>query len=300
VLVPTPQSSEDGKIVGTTIADGGSSSGGCGTACWLVPLLIVLLLLLLLAAWFWYQQRQRDRRKNEVDSDVDFTGVGAFPAGAAQGATAGAVGGQAFAQGNPMFSDLALADKLAAETGGLAGSTDSGGADELVRALEEAKARGDLIRLFTNSPATAMLLSERTGSFVKCTHDGGGLLDTQVQASGFFRAVTAAFLEGRRSPKVKTDFKVLKRDEWTAHTDPCSDKIYFYNGKLNKVVYNAAAVEVTKTAKAEPLRWEFAPDEFDNFDKFLAVLKQQRWTRKEDLHVAYFVNSRNQDRVWIE
>jgi len=75
---------------------------------------------------------------------------------------------------------------------------------------------------------------------------------------------------------------------------------YFYNGKLNKVAWEKGQFRVTHTPKHDPLRWEFAPDEFDGFAKFVNLLRKDAWKKHEDLHIDYYLNPHSNERVWIE
>jgi len=72
---------------------------------------------------------------------------------------------------------------------------------------------------------------------------------------------------------------------------------FFYNGKLNEVQRERAD---RPTKPLPPLRWEFAPNEFDTLDEVLEVLRRDRWSRQSDLHLDYYINFRTHERMWIE
>jgi hypothetical protein len=114
-------------------------------------------------------------------------------------------------------------------------------------------------------------------------------------------------ISGGNAQAVRVDLKVKKLDEWTKHVDLCATDLdkqeFFYNGKFNKLQFSDENIKVKKK-QGEPvsLRWEFAPDEFDNFEQVLQVLSRDRWkqVRDHERRLTYYVNPRTQERVWLE
>jgi len=170
----------------------------------------------------------------------------------------------------------------------------------LIAALHKLRDDVRTFRLYSNNPGVAMQLSEHTSCFVKCTEDDGDLID-KLEGGIFTKVSTLAQKLRRHKPtRVKTHLKVKKRDEWTAHLDPSSRKIFYYNGKHNRIATNATGVSIAmeKDAEPSPLRWEFAPDEFDDFDKVVHLLSMDNWQRHDDSD--FFQNPISSEIIWIE
>ncbi|GBG26373.1 Hypothetical Protein FCC1311_025942 [Hondaea fermentalgiana] len=269
-----------------------SGPADIGPASWTIALGALgacVLLIALLAGGYKYKRRKGSRE----NLDGDFTSI-------APGVIKQSTKVSAFQQGNPMFDNIGLVCDKPSKTYPK---------NPLVQALAAHKAAGDYFRVFTNNPSIAMQLSKETMCFVKCTEDDGVLLD-KLEKPGPIRALVnlamAKSSRGDASPtsKVKTHLRIKKRDEWTRHIDPATEKEFFYNGKLNEVVNDAAGInEAQASARredADPLRWEFAPDEFEDFDLVLDVLSRANWQLCKDLHLEYFLHPESGERVWIE
>lgn len=288
----SPTSVEEGA---TSISR--STGGGDDSPDWLswgLPLIIILLLLLASCSYFVIAKRRRSREDND-----EFDSIGGMTAAAAAGSSTAVV-----AHTNPMFNNLALENS----------------SNALVAALRAAKEQGAIIHLYTNCPDVAMELSHEGLCFVKCMEESGSILDDVSKRSYITRNLQSLsrMLGKRNSSEVRVDLKVKKLDEWTRHSNPHASDLdkseFFYNGKLNQIQYTEEGIKVRKKGSdGEPLRWQFAPDEFDNFEQVMCLLSKAKWRKlkganklaqqhvdEERIIGTYFVNPATKDRVWLE
>jgi len=170
------------------------------------------------------------------------------------------------------------------------------GSNALINAIMRRKQQGEVYHLYTNNPKTAQTLMTKTQCFVKCTEDTGVLMDKVVDSSRFnFWGFV------KMKPSQVTVLKIKKLDQWTQHVDPANPSVpYYYNGKQRSFTWSEENIKVKNSRKQCVLKFEFAPDEFDDLGGLLNVLNGVVWQKKLENHLEYFEDVNSKDRLWLE